>query len=192
VWGPKQQASQPHPYITGLQALIRVFDAELPLGEDGLPPQAYLDEHGPVATALALIAEAQFIYRQQGVVINDKHYEVVLREMLGTVEVTDPGDTGFYPTQRVSRAALRAENERVAAAGQRPAAVRPLISGVMEAGQSSDSFLAAASSYHTISVLAEVALRRATDDLDGMRENLIIGGLIPAGSGYREGGSGGV
>jgi DNA-directed RNA polymerase subunit beta' len=128
----------------------------------------------------------QEVYRLQGVSINDKHIEVIVRQMLRRVKVEDPGDTKFLIGSQVDKMAFAEENERVLATGGAPAVGKPILLGITKASLSTDSFISAASFQETTRVLTEAAITGRVDDLLGLKENVIVGRLIPAGSGLSE------
>jgi len=130
------------------------------------------------------MTEVQKVYRAQGQNINDKHFEVIIRKMLCRVQITRPGDTAYLPGELVDRLKLQKENEQLVADGKQPAAAAPILLGVTKASLSTDSFLSAASFQHTIKVLAGAAIEGREDPLHGLKENVIIGKLVPAGTGY--------
>ncbi|MEZ0239124.1 MAG: DNA-directed RNA polymerase subunit beta', partial [Methylophilaceae bacterium] len=148
-------------------------------------PQDILRLQGREALARYIIDEVQDVYRLQGVKINDKHIEVIVRQMLRRVRVTDAGDTNFILGEQVERADLLAENERVLAADKdkRPASFEYVLLGITKASLSTDSFISAASFQETTRVLTEAAILGKRDDLRGLKENVIVGRLIPAGTG---------
>jgi DNA-directed RNA polymerase subunit beta' len=119
----------------------------------------------------------------QGVKINDKHIEVIVRQMLRRVQILDEGDTTFIPKEQVERAELLQENERVVADGKQPASFQYMLLGITKASLSTDSFISAASFQETTRVLTEAAIMGKKDDLRGLKENVIVGRLIPAGTG---------
>jgi len=130
-----------------------------------------------------LVNEIQEVYRLQGVNINDKHLEVIVRQMLRWVKVDDIGDTDFLPEEVVDKFKFREENERVRQAGGRPAVGSPVLLGITKASLSTDSFISAASFQETTRVLTEAAISGKVDYLRGLKENVIMGRLIPAGTG---------
>ncbi|MDE3181214.1 MAG: DNA-directed RNA polymerase subunit beta' [Acidobacteriota bacterium] len=130
-----------------------------------------------------LVNEIQEVYRLQGVNINDKHIEVIARQMMRWVKIEEVGDTEFLLDEHVDKFRFREENERVAARGGQPATGRPLLLGITKASLSTDSFISAASFQETTRVLTEAAIRGAVDQLRGLKENVIMGRLIPAGTG---------
>jgi DNA-directed RNA polymerase subunit beta' len=135
---------------------------------------------GPEAVQVYLVDEVQKVYRSQGVSINDKHIEVIVRQMLRKVQVDEPGDTEMLPGELVDRFEYEDENARVLAAGGEPATAVPVLLGVTKASLSTSSFLAAASFQETTRVLTEAAISGQVDRLLGLKENVIIGKLIPA------------
>jgi DNA-directed RNA polymerase subunit beta' len=123
------------------------------------------------------------VYRLQGVNINDKHLEVISRQMMRWVKVDDIGDTEFLPEEVVDKFKFREENDRVREAGGRPANGKPVLLGITKASLSTDSFISAASFQETTRVLTEASIQGAVDHLRGLKENVIVGRLIPAGTG---------
>ncbi len=150
------------------------------LTEGSLNPQDVLRIIGPEAVQSYLVEEVQKVYRSQGVNINDKHIEVIIRQMLRKVRVDTPGDTGFLPGELVDRFRYEEANAKVLAEGGEPATAVPILLGVTKASLSTESFLAAASFQETTRVLTEAAISGMTDRLLGLKENVIIGKLIPA------------
>ncbi|WP_114639429.1 DNA-directed RNA polymerase subunit beta' [Polynucleobacter necessarius] len=146
-------------------------------------PHDILTLKGIEELAIYIVDEVQDVYRLQGVKINDKHIEVIVRQMLRRVQVTDPGDTSFIPGEQVERSKLYDENDRVIAEGKRPASFDNVLLGITKASLSTDSFISAASFQETTRVLTEAAIMGKTDTLRGLKENVIIGRLIPAGTG---------
>ena len=138
---------------------------------------------GIEALARYITDEVQDVYRLQGVKINDKHIEVIVRQMLRRVQIIDEGDTNFIPKEQVERAELLQENERVAADGKQTASFQHMLLGITKASLSTDSFISAASFQETTRVLTEAAIMGKKDDLRGLKENVIVGRLIPAGTG---------
>jgi DNA-directed RNA polymerase subunit beta' len=138
---------------------------------------------GVTELAEYLVKEIQDVYRLQGVKINDKHIEVIVRQMLRKVEVTDPGDTRLLRGEQAEFSHVLEENERVKADGKHPARYEPLLLGITKASLATESFISAASFQETTRVLTEAAVRGSTDRLMGLKENVIVGRLIPAGTG---------
>ncbi len=133
--------------------------------------------------AAYLVKEIQDVYRLQGVKINDKHIEAIIRQMLRKVEITDAGETSFLRGEQLEYTAVRAENERMVAEGKVPARFERLLLGITKASLSTESFISAASFQETTRVLTEASVRGARDNLRGLKENVIVGRLIPAGTG---------
>ena len=138
---------------------------------------------GVGALARYITDEVQDVYRLQGVKINDKHIEVIVRQMLRRVQVLDAGETRFIPGEQVERADLLEENERIVAQNKRPSTFENVLLGITKASLSTDSFISAASFQETTRVLTEAAIMGKRDDLRGLKENVIVGRLIPAGTG---------
>ncbi len=152
--------------------------------EGSLNPHMILQIKGRDACQKYLMNEIQKVYRSQGQNINDKHFEVIIRKMLGKVQVRRPGDTPYLPLDLVDRLEIKKVNEELAAQGKQVARYSEILLGVTKASLSTDSFLSAASFQHTIKVLAGAAIASTEDPLIGLKENVIIGKLIPAGSGF--------
>ena len=156
------------------------------LTEGPVNPHDILRIKGPRAVQEYLLNEVQEVYRLQGVKINDKHIGVIVRQMLQKVRIVDPGDTEFLEGEHVDRQVFREENERARKKKLRPAQAEPLLLGITKASLTTQSFISAASFQETTRVLTDAAVRGARDDLLGLKENIIIGHLIPAGTGqYR-------
>jgi DNA-directed RNA polymerase subunit beta' len=130
-----------------------------------------------------LVDKIQEVYRSQGVAINDKHIEVIVRQMMRFVKVVDPGDTDFLLDQQIPRYLFERENERVIEAGGEPATATSLLLGITKASLATESFISAASFQETTRVLTEAAVSGKVDNLHGLKENVIVGRLIPAGTG---------
>ncbi len=167
---------------------VNVFDGErVEKGEvisDGeLNPRDILRLKGVTALAEYLVKEIQDVYRLQGVKINDKHIEVIIRQMLRKVEIINPGDTRLLRGEQAEHATVLAENARMDAKGKHLARYQPLLLGITKASLSTESFISAASFQETTRVLTEAAVRGSTDRLTGLKENVIVGRLIPAGTG---------
>ena len=146
-------------------------------------PHDILRLQGVEALARYITDEVQDVYRLQGVKINDKHIEVIVRQMLRRVVIQEPGDTRFIKSEQVERAELFAENDRVIAEGKLPATYEHMLLGITKASLSTDSFISAASFQETTRVLTEAAIMGKRDELRGLKENVIVGRLIPAGTG---------
>ena len=149
-------------------------------------PQEYLDTRGKDAVQRYLVKEVQKVYRSQGVTINDKHIEIIVRQMLRKVRIDQPGDVDLLPTELIDRLDFEEENNKVLAEGGEPATAQTVLLGVTKASLNTSSFLAAASFQETTRVLTEAAINGMKDNLIGLKENVIIGKLIPAGSGAPE------
>ena len=132
-----------------------------------------------------MVQEVQKVYRNQGVDINDKHIEVIVRQMLKKVRVEDNGDTNMFAGSLIDMYEFEEENNRVIAEGKRPATGKRVLLGITKASLATESFLSAASFQETTRVLTEAAIKGKTDDLIGLKENVIIGKLIPAGTGMQ-------
>jgi len=131
-----------------------------------------------------LVNEVQEVYRLQGVHINDKHIEVIIRQMLNKVKIEDPGDTDFLPMQQVAKVRFQKENAKVIKKNGKPAQATPLLLGITKASLTTDSFMSAASFQETTRILTDAAASGKSDDLLGLKENVIVGHLIPAGTGF--------
>ncbi len=153
------------------------------LTEGPLNPYDILSIKGVNMAQEYLVNEIQEVYRLQGVRINDKHIEVIVRQMLQKVAIEDPGETKFLEGEQVDKAELKNENERVLAEGGQPASFKPLLLGITKASLSTESFISAASFQETTRVLTEAAIQGKRDELLGLKENVIMGHLIPAGTG---------
>ena len=160
-----------------------------PLMDGPINPHDILDVLGEQELQRYLVNEIQEVYRLQGVQINDKHIEVIVRQMLKRVRIETAGDTNFLVGEHVDKVLFLEENQRVMASGETPATAKPLLLGITKASLSTDSFISAASFQETTKVLTEAAITGARDELRGLKENVIMGRLIPAGTGmkwYRE------
>jgi DNA-directed RNA polymerase subunit beta' len=146
-------------------------------------PQDILRLLGIEALARYIVDEVQDVYRLQGVKINDKHIEVIVRQMLRRVQVVDAGETAYIPGEQVERSELFDENDRTIAENKRPATYENVLLGITKASLSTDSFISAASFQETTRVLTEAAIMGKRDGLRGLKENVIVGRLIPAGTG---------
>ncbi len=156
-----------------------------PLMEGPINPHDILRVLGEKELADYLLREIQEVYRLQGVSINDKHIEIIIRQMMKWVKVEDVGDTEFLVDEQVEKFKFHDENERVIAEGGRPARARPILLGITKSALSTDSFISAASFQETTRVLTEASLFGKVDNLRGLKENIIMGRLIPAGTGFR-------
>jgi DNA-directed RNA polymerase subunit beta' len=155
-----------------------------PLMDGSANPHDILNVLGPRELQRYLVNQVQEVYRLQGVSINDKHIEIIARQMLKKVRIEDPGDTNFLPGAQVGKFAFTDENQRVLAEGGKPAIGKPVLLGITKASLNTDSFISGASFQETTRVLTEAAINGRVDDLRGLKENVIVGRLIPAGTGF--------
>ena len=146
-------------------------------------PQDILRLLGIEELARYIVDEVQDVYRLQGVKINDKHIEVIVRQMLRRVQITNPGDTAYIVGEQVERSELLDTNDRMVAEGKMTATHADVLLGITKASLSTDSFISAASFQETTRVLTEAAIMGKRDELRGLKENVIVGRLIPAGTG---------
>ena len=177
-----------HEYLITKEKHVTAHDGQIvQKGEmivDGpFDPHDILRLKGVETLARYITDEVQDVYRLQGVKINDKHIEVIVRQMLRRVVVVDPGNTGLIPGEQVERSEVLQINDEMAAAGKEPATYDPILLGITKASLSTDSFISAASFQETTRVLTEAAIMGKRDELRGLKENVIVGRLIPAGSG---------
>jgi DNA-directed RNA polymerase subunit beta' len=177
-----------HEYLITKEKHVTAHDGQIvQKGEvivDGpVDPHDILKLRGVEALARYITDEVQDVYRLQGVKINDKHIEVIVRQMLRRVVVVDPGSTGLIPGEQVERSEVLQINDDMVAAGKEPATYDPILLGITKASLSTDSFISAASFQETTRVLTEAAIMGKRDELRGLKENVIVGRLIPAGSG---------
>ena len=156
------------------------------LTEGSVYPQDLLRTKGIKAVQEYLVKEVQSVYRMQGVEINDKHVEIIVRQMLRKVKVEDAGDTNMLPGELVDIFRFDDENMEALEKGGRPAAAKRTLLGITKASLATDSFLAAAAFQETSRVLTDAAIKNKVDTLHGLKENVIIGKLIPAGTGMKE------
>jgi DNA-directed RNA polymerase subunit beta' len=186
--GAQREYSLPRGVHINVQEGERVRAGE-PLMDGPRNPHDILDVLGEKELQKYLVDEIQEVYRLQGVNINDKHLEVISRQMMRWVKVDDIGDTEFLPEEVVDKFKFRGENQRVIEAGGRPAQGKPVLLGITKASLSTDSFISAASFQETTRVLTEAAINGKVDYLRGLKENVIMGRLVPAGTGmeyYRQ------
>ena len=155
------------------------------LTEGSLNPHEVLRIQGREAVQVYLLEEIQRVYRSQGVSINDKHIEMIVRQMLSKVSITSLGDTEFLLGEIVDRLAFEDANQRAVDEGGSPATARQVLLGITKAALNTESFLSASSFQHTINILAQAAIEGKRDELRGLKENVIIGKLIPAGTGFQ-------
>ena len=180
--GEPKEYSLPRGVHLAVQEGERVRAGE-PLMDGPRNPHDILAVLGEKELQKYLVDEIQEVYRLQGVNINDKHIEVIVRQMMRWVKVEDVGDTEFLLDEQVDKFRFREQNERSVASGGKPATGRPLLLGITKASLSTDSFISAASFQETTRVLTEASIRGAVDQLRGLKENVIMGRLIPAGTG---------
>ena len=178
-------------YTIPFGAKLKVKDGDKisagqPITEGSINPNEILAINGTEGVYEYLVQEVQKVYRNQGVDINDKHIEVIARQMLKKVRVEDNGDTSMFAGSLVDVHDFEDENERVVAAGGRPATCKRVLLGITKASLATESFLSAASFQETTRVLTEAAVKGKTDELIGLKENVIIGKLIPAGTGMKQ------
>ncbi len=179
---------EPKEYLVPLGKHINVREGDYvragePLMDGVINPHDLLRVKGIKALARNLTDEIQEVYRLQGVKINDKHIEVIVRQMLKRVKITSVGDTNFMPGEQVERYRFEEENERVLAEGGQPASAEPMLLGITRASLTTDSFISAASFQETTKVLTDASIAGKVDHLRGLKENVIMGRLIPAGTG---------
>ncbi len=155
-----------------------------PLTEGSLNPHTILKINGRDGCMMYLLTEIQKVYRAQGQNINDKHFEVIIRKMIGKVQVIRPGDSPYLPMDLVDRLEIRRVNDVLISEGKQPGKYMEILLGVTKASLSTDSWLSASSFQHTIKVLAGAAIASSKDPMFGLKENVIIGKLIPAGTGF--------
>jgi DNA-directed RNA polymerase subunit beta' len=179
---------QEHEYLIAKDKHLLVHDGQVVnKGEmivDGpVDPHDLLRLLGVEELARYIIDEVQDVYRLQGVKINDKHIEVIIRQMLRKVEIADPGDSRYLAGEQAERQRVIEENQRLAARNELPVKADPVLLGITKASLATESFLSAASFQETTRVLTEAAVRGTRDTLRGLKENVIVGRLIPAGTG---------
>jgi len=144
-----------------------------------------LEIQGVQALSEYLVKEVQDVYRLQGVPINDKHIEVIIRQMMRIVEVENPGDTQRLNKELINKSDLLEVNEKMQAEDLQPATYRPVLMGITKASLATTSFISAASFQETTRVLTEAAVNGSVDKLRGLKENVVVGRLVPAGTGYK-------
>lgn len=183
---PEIGESQEYYISKGKHIVVRegdIVSAGDPLIEGSPNPHDILKVKGVKGVARFLVEEIQEVYRLQGVKINDKHFEVIVRQMLKKVRIKETGDTNFMIGEIVDKVKFEEENEKVLALGGKPAVAEPIILGITKAALLTDSWLSAASFQETTRVLTEASIAGKVDNLRGLKENIIIGRLIPAGTG---------
>ena len=162
------------------------IEAGKPITAGSINPNELLVIKGPEAVYEYIISEVQKVYRNQGVDINDKHIEIIARQMLKKVRIEDPGDSGFYTASVIDLLEFERKNEELKAEGKKPATAKRVLLGITKASLATESFLSAASFQETTKVLTEAAIKGKVDNLIGLKENVIIGKLIPTGTGLRQ------
>jgi DNA-directed RNA polymerase subunit beta' len=170
------------------RVIVRSGDKVMPgqrLTAGGVDPHEFMAAFGRIRFMERLVDEAQKIYQVQGVMIHHKHFEIIARQMTDHVRIIAAGDTGFINGEMVNRAIYQEENSRVKAKGGQTAEVRPVLLGITQATQKSDSFLSAASFQNTTKVLSAAAVMGRRDTLNSFRACLMLGKLIPAGTGFK-------
>jgi DNA-directed RNA polymerase subunit beta' len=186
----KAESGQEYEHLVPQGKHVRVHTGDRvragePLVDGPLVPHDILRVSGEEALQTYLLNEVQKVYRAQNVRINDKHIEIMIRQMMNKVRIEDPGDTGFLPTDAVSKPTYHRVNQKVIAQNGKPASSTPLLQGIARASLSSDSVVAAASFQETTRVLTDAAMAGRRDFLRGLKENVLIGRMIPAGTGAR-------
>jgi DNA-directed RNA polymerase subunit beta' len=186
---PEETGAEPREYSLPRGVHVNVQEGDRvragePLMDGPSNPHDILSVLGEKALQSYLVNEIQEVYRLQGVNINDKHIEVMVRQMMRWVKVEDVGNTEFLVDEQVDKFRFMEENERVIGAGGRPATGRPMLLGITKASLSTDSFISAASFQETTRVLTEAAISGKVDHLRGLKENVTMGRLIPAGTGF--------
>ncbi len=180
--GESREYSVPRTIHVNVQEGERLVAGD-PLIDGSINPHDILQVLGEMELQRYLVDKIQEVYRSQSVAINDKHIEVIVRQMMRAIKIEEVGDTEFLIDEQVNRLRFHEENERVIAAGGTPAVGRPMLLGITKASLSTDSFISAASFQETTRVLTEAAINGKVDYLRGLKENVIVGRLIPAGTG---------
>ena len=181
-----EETSEQYKLPFGKRAIVKdgqVIEPGAKLMEGSINPHDILRVQGVQATQQYIVSEVQSVYRSQGVEINDKHIEIIVRQMLRKIKIEEPGDSRWLPGETVDMVAYRQENQRLEDEGRETASGRNLLLGTTKAALATDSFLSAASFQETTRVLTEAAIKGKSDPLMGLKENVIIGKLIPAGTG---------
>ncbi len=184
---PQTQAEEEHLIPIGKHVIVFKGDyvrKGQQMTEGPVDPHEILEICGPQELQEHLVNEVQEVYRLQGVTINDKHIEIIVRQMLRKVRITEPADTAFLWGEQVDKLVFEEENARVEKMGGKPAEAQPVLLGITKASLETESFLSAASFQDTTRVLTEAATMGKVDYLRGFKENVIMGHIIPAGTGY--------
>jgi DNA-directed RNA polymerase subunit beta' len=179
------------PHVVPLGGRIRVHTGDRVRAGDALidgplVPHDILRIRGEEEAQQYVLREVQSVYRAQNVTINDKHVELIVAAMMRKVRIQNPGDTPFLPNAVVDKIRLREENNKAKKAGKKTATFKPLLLGVTKAAIQSESFIAAASFQETTKVLTDAALAGRRDELQGLKENVIVGHMVPAGTGFKK------
>jgi DNA-directed RNA polymerase subunit beta' len=180
--------SEEHAYPVSKRSRLSIADGEHvevghKLVQGAIDPKQVLRILGPRAVQMHLVDEVQKVYRQQGVSIHDKHIEVIVRQMLRRVTIIEAGEADLLPGELAERSRFESENRRVVSEGGKPASGRPELMGITKASLATESWLSAASFQETTRVLTDAAIHAKSDTLLGLKENVILGKLIPAGTG---------
>ena len=173
----------------GVKLRVEVGDKVKPgdrLNEGAVNPKELLAVTDPITVQNYIVQEVQKVYRSQGVDISDKHIEIIVRKMISRMRIVDAGDTNLLVGKVVSVNKFTDENKKVILQGKKPATARPLMLGITKASLETDSFLSAASFQETTRILTDAAIKGKVDKLEGLKENVIIGKLIPAGTGVKK------
>jgi len=178
-------------YVVSFGSKLRVKTGDVveagdQLTEGSVNPNELLPIRGPEGVYRYIISEVQKVYRNQGVDINDKHIETITRQMLRKIRVEDTGDSGFYAASLVDMIEFEEVNKALEAAGKKPATGKRVLLGITKAAIATESFLSAASFQETTKVLTDAAIKGKVDNLIGLKENVLIGKLIPAGTGLKK------
>ncbi len=187
ITNPRTENSKKYRVKPGVHVKVRegeIVEEGIPLTEGYVNPHDLIRIQGISILQNYLVEEVQKVYKQQGIVINDKHIEVIIRQMLRRVMITDAGDTQFLPGERADRYRLARINENIQQDGGDPATFTPILQGITKASLQTDSFISAASFQDTKRVLSNAACQGQVDELVGLKENVITGHLIPAGTGF--------
>jgi DNA-directed RNA polymerase subunit beta' len=182
------QGEEEEEYVVSRRQRLRVAEGDVVaagdrITEGSIDPDDILEVAGIRSVQLYLVNEVQKVYWSQGVTIHDKHIELIVRQMLRRVNILEPGDTEFLPGDMINRKIFEATNAETTEAGGEPATARPVLMGITKSAVTTESWLSAASFQETTRVLTEAAIKGKSDSLLGLKENVILGKLIPAGTG---------
>jgi DNA-directed RNA polymerase subunit beta' len=191
ILGPDKLSLNAKPYLIPFGSLLKVKDGDMvnagdPLTEGSIDPHDILNIQGVRKVQDYLLKEVQKVYRLQGVEINDKHIEMIVRQMLRKMLILDAGDSKFLPDTAVDIVEFEEENERLRAEGKKEAKGKEELKGITKASLTTESFLSAASFQETTRVLTEASINGKIDKLEGLKENVIIGRTIPTGTGMKK------